>query len=35
MHRCTPTFGNSTDVLIEAGDESNVTGTRLSGHARV
>jgi len=31
----TPTFSNSTNILIEASDKSNMTGTGLSGHACV
>lgn len=30
-----PTFSNSTNILIEASNESNMTRTGFSGHARV
>lgn len=35
MHKYRRTFSNSTNVLIEASDQSNMTGTRLSRHASV
>lgn len=30
-----PTFSNSANILIETSDESNMTRTGFSGHARV
>lgn len=35
IHKRTPTFSDSTNILIEASDESNVTRAGLSGDTRV